>query len=184
MRRCFDAMNEDSLPEMQRDFQLDPPEEKATPAPVDLTRIRAAHTHNETANHRNVGLVIETRPDEITPEELVWLRQLGVTKVQMGAQSLDDRVLNLNLRGHTSRRHPESHHPAACRRIQDRAALDAQFLGATIESDRLILPACGRMVTPRMNSRSTPPSCWNPPNFTILATRRVQAIYNWLNLSR
>lgn len=49
-----------------------------------------------------MGLVIETRPDEITPEELVWLRKLGVTKVQMGAQSLDDRVLELNLRGHDS----------------------------------------------------------------------------------
>ena len=130
IRRCFDAMNEDSLPEAQRDFQPDPPEEKATSAPVDLTRIRAAHTHNETANHRNVGLVIETRPDEITPEELVWLRQLGVTKVQMGAQSLDDRVLNLNLRGHTSCRYPQSHHPAACRRLQDRAALDAEFTGS------------------------------------------------------
>ncbi|MFZ5921254.1 MAG: elongator complex protein 3 [Chloroflexota bacterium] len=55
---------------------------------------------NETAPHRNVGLVIETRPDEITPDELAWLRYLGVTKVQMGAQSLDDRILELNQRGH------------------------------------------------------------------------------------
>jgi elongator complex protein 3 len=101
IRRCFDAMNEDSLPEGERDFQLDEPAEKITDA-VNLDLIHAAHRHNETANHRNVGLVIETRPDEITPEELVWLRQLGVTKVQMGAQSLDDRVLALNLRGHTS----------------------------------------------------------------------------------
>jgi elongator complex protein 3 len=47
-----------------------------------------------------VGLVIETRPDEITVDELRWLRTLGVTKVQMGAQSLDDRVLTMNKRGH------------------------------------------------------------------------------------
>ena len=52
------------------------------------------------AAHRNVGLVIETRPDEITPDELRWLRHLGVTKVQMGAQSLDDRILAMNKRGH------------------------------------------------------------------------------------
>jgi elongator complex protein 3 len=58
------------------------------------------HTLNETAPHRNVGLVIETRPDEITPKELAWLRHLGVTKVQMGAQSLDDRILEMNKRGH------------------------------------------------------------------------------------
>jgi elongator complex protein 3 len=48
-----------------------------------------------------VGLVIETRPDEITPTELAWLRRLGVTKVQMGAQSMDDHILALNQRGHT-----------------------------------------------------------------------------------
>ncbi len=41
-----------------------------------------------------------TRPDEITPDEIKWLRHLGVTKVQMGAQSLDDRILEMNKRGH------------------------------------------------------------------------------------
>ena len=76
-----------------------------------------------------LGLVIETRPDEITRDELVWLRQLGVTKVQMGAQSLDDRVLDLNLRGHTAADTLQSHHPAARCRLQDRAALDAQPAG-------------------------------------------------------
>ena len=136
VRRCFDAMNEDSLPEAQRDFQIDPPEEKTAPAPVDLTRIRAAHTHNETANHRNVGLVIETRPDEITPEELVWLRQLGVTKVQMGAQCLDDRVLNLNLRGHTSADTLKA--TTLLRAAGFKIVLHwmPNLLGATIDSDR------------------------------------------------
>jgi len=43
---------------------------------------------------------VETRPDEITTDELRWMRRLGVTKVQMGAQSLDDRVLAMNKRGH------------------------------------------------------------------------------------
>jgi elongator complex protein 3 len=55
---------------------------------------------NETAPHRNVGLVIETRPDEINPDELKWLRHLGVTKVQLGAQSFDDHILDINKRGH------------------------------------------------------------------------------------
>jgi elongator complex protein 3 len=100
VQRCFDAMNTAA--------GVDPESApKAEPAPsnsseIDLSDLKAAHLFNETAAHRNVGLVIETRPDEITPAELVWLRQLGVTKVQMGAQSLDDRVLQLNLRGHTS----------------------------------------------------------------------------------
>jgi elongator complex protein 3 len=64
--------------------------------------LEEAYRRNETALHRNVGLVIETRPDHIRPRELVWLRRLGVTKVQMGAQSLDDRILELNRRGHTA----------------------------------------------------------------------------------
>ncbi len=63
-------------------------------------KLLESHSINENAPHRNVGLVIETRPDEITPGELRWLRRLGVTKVQMGAQSLDDRILVLNKRGH------------------------------------------------------------------------------------
>ncbi len=44
--------------------------------------------------------MIETRPDEITPDEMRWFRHLGVTKVQMGAQSLDDHILEINKRGH------------------------------------------------------------------------------------
>lgn len=56
---------------------------------------------NETAGSRSVGLVVETRPDHIDRDELAWLRYLGVTKVQLGAQSLDNRILEMNKRGHT-----------------------------------------------------------------------------------
>ncbi len=56
---------------------------------------------NETAARRNVGLVIETRPDTITLEQVRRLRRLGVTKVQVGVQSLDDAILAANRRGHT-----------------------------------------------------------------------------------
>jgi elongator complex protein 3 len=78
VQRCLDAMNG-----------------------VDSANLEQAQALNETAAHRNVGLVIETRPDHVDPAELAWLRWLGVTKVQMGAQSLDDRILELNQRGHT-----------------------------------------------------------------------------------
>ncbi len=136
IRRCFDAMNEDSLPAGSKDFQVEPPGAKNTPTAIDLSRIRAAHTHNETANHRNVGLVIETRPDEITRDELVWLRQLGVTKVQMGAQSLDDRVLQLNLRGHTAADTLRA--TTLLRAAGFKIVLHwmPNLLGATLESDR------------------------------------------------
>ncbi len=78
VRRCLDAMN-------------------GTKA----ESVEEAHQINERAACRNVGLVVETRPDLITMKEVRRLRRLGVTKVQLGIQSLDDRILALNRRGHT-----------------------------------------------------------------------------------
>lgn len=78
IRRCFDALNG-----------------------FEAATLAEAHQANQSAQHRNVGLVVETRPDHVRPRELAWLRALGVTKVQMGVQSLDDRILELNQRGHT-----------------------------------------------------------------------------------
>jgi elongator complex protein 3 len=77
VKRCFDAMND-----------------------KDAETLEQAQEWNEQAQSRNVGLVIETRPDEITPQEIANMRALGVTKVQMGAQSFDDEILAKNLRGH------------------------------------------------------------------------------------
>jgi elongator complex protein 3 len=78
VRCCFDAMNG-----------------------VETATLEEAHRLNEHAPHRNVGLTIETRPDHITPEETRRLRRLGVTRVQLGVQSLDDRILARNRRGET-----------------------------------------------------------------------------------
>lgn len=63
--------------------------------------LEAAHLENETALCRCVGLVIETRPDHISEEEVLRVRRLGCTKVQIGFQSLNDTVLRKNKRGHT-----------------------------------------------------------------------------------
>ena len=62
--------------------------------------LEAAHTENETADCRVVGLVVETRPDHISAEEVLRIRRLGSTKVQIGFQSLNDEVLRKNRRGH------------------------------------------------------------------------------------
>jgi len=78
VRRCFDALNG-----------------------VEANSLEEAQRLNARAPHRNVGLVIETRPDHITPEEVRRLRWLGVTRVQIGVQSLDDDILAQNKRGHT-----------------------------------------------------------------------------------
>lgn len=56
------------------------------------------HARNESAQHRVVGLVVETRPDTITRESLFLLRKLGCTKVQIGIQSLNPVILKANER--------------------------------------------------------------------------------------
>jgi len=59
-----------------------------------------SHEKNVTSKTKCVGLVIETRPDEIDENEVIKIRKLGATKVQIGIQSLNDEVLKLNKRGH------------------------------------------------------------------------------------
>lgn len=49
------------------------------------------------------GVRISTRPDGIDEEICEILKKYGVTAVELGAQSLDDRVLELNERGHTAK---------------------------------------------------------------------------------
>lgn len=98
VKRCFDAMNALTPAPLSPGEGVRRMGEGEYKLPVG--ELSEAHTYNETTHHRNVGLVIETRPDEITPDEIKWLRHLGVTKVQMGAQSLDDRILEMNKRGH------------------------------------------------------------------------------------
>lgn len=55
---------------------------------------------NETAQNRCVGLWIETRPDWVDEEELKRLRSYGVTGIELGIQTTDDKVNEFNKRGH------------------------------------------------------------------------------------
>lgn len=56
---------------------------------------------NEKSAYRVIGLTIETRPDWVTPQEIIRLRELGVTRVELGIQALDDTILEYTKRGHT-----------------------------------------------------------------------------------
>lgn len=66
---------------------------------IEAASLLEAQELNATGERRNVGLVVETRPDHIDKDELRWFRYLGVTKVQIGVQSLNDEILELNNRG-------------------------------------------------------------------------------------
>ncbi|MGD9129186.1 MAG: tRNA uridine(34) 5-carboxymethylaminomethyl modification radical SAM/GNAT enzyme Elp3 [Candidatus Woesebacteria bacterium] len=67
---------------------------------ADWQDLEKEHQLNEQAKSRCVGLVIETRPDNISEEQVKRIRRLGCTKVQIGIQSLNDQVLSKNKRGH------------------------------------------------------------------------------------
>ena len=130
VRRCFEAMN---APLASPHF---PPENGGTEG----GGLGQIHLLNESALHRNVGLSVETRPDEVTPDELAWFRSLGVTKVQMGVQSLDDHILELNQRGHTV---AEAQRAVALLRAAGfKIVLHwmPNLLGATPDSDRADFP--------------------------------------------
>jgi ELP3 family radical SAM enzyme/protein acetyltransferase len=58
---------------------------------------------NSSSKIHIAGIGIETRPDRITPDELIYLRSLGVTRIEMGVQSVHDKVLYINKRGHRVR---------------------------------------------------------------------------------
>ena len=74
------------------------------PSPLDeyatWAELAAAQRENEEAACRCVGLAVETRPDHISAAEVIRIRRLGGTKVQIGFQSLNDDVLRVNKRGH------------------------------------------------------------------------------------
>jgi elongator complex protein 3 len=119
IRRCFDAMNEVNLEDDHESESL-----------------IEAQNRNVHSSHRNVGLVIETRPDLVGRDSLAWFRTLGVTKVQMGAQSLDDQILKRNKRGHTAQETLDA--TALLRAGGFKIVLHwmPNLLGATPESDR------------------------------------------------
>ena len=56
---------------------------------------------NETARIRCVAMTFETRPDWCRREHVEEMISLGVTKVELGVQHLDDAILSCNRRGCT-----------------------------------------------------------------------------------
>lgn len=97
--------------------------------------LEAEHVRNETAQHRVVGLVVETRPDAITPENLKTIRRLGCTKVQIGVQSLREDVLRANRRSLSIARIQEAFSLLRIFGFKTHAHFMLNLLGATPESE-------------------------------------------------
>lgn len=77
IKKCFDAVNNKKSKNLEQ-----------------------AQKINETAKYRIVGLTLETRPDFIDQKEIQRMRELGCTRVEIGVQSIYDKILKFNKRGH------------------------------------------------------------------------------------
>lgn len=100
-----------------------------------FSQLEALQHENESAKHRCVGLVVETRPDAVTPKRLAMLRRLGCTKLQMGIQSLNERILAANHRGIGIDRMQQAFELARIFGFKTHAHFMTNLLGATPESD-------------------------------------------------
>ena len=112
VKRCFDALNG-----------------------FEAATLAEAQTANAIAQRRNVGLVVETRQDHVDVDELRWFRYLGVTKVQVGIQTLDERVLALNKRGHDVQSTRDAFRLLRLAGFKIHGHWMANLLGATVASD-------------------------------------------------
>lgn len=63
--------------------------------------LEEAHRLNESSRIRCVGLTVETRPDYCREEHVDAMLSMGVTRVEIGVQTLRDEILNFVKRGHS-----------------------------------------------------------------------------------
>ena len=59
-----------------------------------LNRLVEKQKINEDTKYKIIGLTLETRPDYINDTELKKMRALGTTRVQLGIQHTDNKILN------------------------------------------------------------------------------------------
>ncbi len=63
--------------------------------------LEAAQRANESASSRCVGLTLESKPDWCRPKDVDLMLSYGITRLEIGVQSLHDSTLKLSNRGHT-----------------------------------------------------------------------------------
>ncbi len=93
IKRCFDGANEFNKHKyVNLNFKTQANQKN---------NLAQTQRKNEKATYRIIGITLETRPDWINENEIKRLRELGCTRVQLGAQILDDKILKNIKRGHT-----------------------------------------------------------------------------------
>ena len=67
---------------------------------TDSKDLQEAKSNNEHASIRNVGFTIETKPDYCKKEHVDLMLNYGITRIEIGVQSLQERVYEIVNRGH------------------------------------------------------------------------------------
>ncbi|MCX6684628.1 MAG: tRNA uridine(34) 5-carboxymethylaminomethyl modification radical SAM/GNAT enzyme Elp3 [Methanoregula sp.] len=70
-------------------------------AAAEVQDVATVETENENSAIRCVAITFETRPDWCRKEHIDRMLRLGVTKVELGVQHVDDAILSYNRRGCT-----------------------------------------------------------------------------------
>lgn len=66
-----------------------------------MDAVETEQRYNENAKHRIIGITLETRPDAISAKTIHHMRKQGCTRVELGLQATDDKILDLVKRGHS-----------------------------------------------------------------------------------
>lgn len=93
------------------------------------------HEINSQGKARCVGLVLETRSDVINAKEVAMMRRLGATKVQLGIQTLDDDISDLNKRGESKSQVAEAFRLLRAGGFKVHGHIMPNLYGATPEKD-------------------------------------------------
>lgn len=99
IRKCFRGANDYGRKKPEaRSKKTRKPSEKLKKKTEEI--LLREQKKNEKAKYRIIGITVETRPDYIDEKELWQMRELGVTRVELGVQAVDDKILSYNKRGH------------------------------------------------------------------------------------
>jgi len=97
--------------------------------------IESAQRANETACSRCVGLTLESKPDWCRPQDIDLMLEYGITRLEIGVQSLNDAVLARSNRGHTVADTVEAFRVARDAGLKVTAHMMPGLPGATPEED-------------------------------------------------
>jgi elongator complex protein 3 len=99
---CFAAANRPLIKITEKKITIDQKIKLKNISEVSWKDLAREQKKNETAKHRIVGLTLETRPDYVSEKSVLEMRELGCTRVELGIQHIDDKILKLNKRGATT----------------------------------------------------------------------------------